>query len=295
MLIVHKLLDASSGKGDCILQVEKSIEADVKENFIECIKEAEKFDFGELYLERHTEKNMYILPDLTLDEKNFWIEGLIPLPAPVCWYEYTLGKVRVGLLVLEETRTDDGRKIWVVQRVDYQNSVFSFDGVLLGCYREQLDPTAESWGILIGGNNRVRGLLKESRTDPAIKEVLMSLSADMMLSVYLTLMINSKSTEVNLVPAPIKLNKARIARKQVPLFEHRVVRIIPAKWMKQARGEATSTHSSPRLHWRRSHGRVLHRDKENERRIVIPRFLVGKADLGTITHEYKVEGKNDEK
>jgi hypothetical protein len=118
---------------------------------------------------------------------------------------------------------------------------------------------------------------------------------------YLTLMLNSKTTEVTREPAPAKLNKHRLAKGKTPLPAHRVVTIVPLAYRTVARGGGT--HASPRLHWRRSHKRHFEEKpvasaatwmpnevwlgKAGWWVVVIPRFLVGKVELGEVSHEYR--------
>ena len=73
----------------------------------------------------------------------------------------------------------------------------------------------------------------------------------------------------------------------------KLVTIIPRRAMHAAHAEAAEQgpRAHPRLHWRRSHVRVLHAGLPDEKRIVIPRFLVGLRDADSpqvMRREYKV-------
>src|SRR3546814_264923 len=109
---------------------------------------------------------------------------------------------------------------------------------------------------------------------------------------YLLIMLSSRSTEVDVVPAPDRLNRARARKgKKAPIPAHRVVSIIPHRIAAEMRREAGAEgdrvlRSTPRLHWRRSHIRM-----RDGKRIVVVRHLVGyKAADGRemVTHEYRV-------
>lgn len=74
------------------------------------------------------------------------------------------------------------------------------------------------------------------------------------LAVYLTLMLNSKSTDIVREAAPAKLNKIRERKGQTPLYDHTVVTIVPNRYVDRGEGQG-GTHATPRLHWRRTHKR----------------------------------------
>jgi len=92
---------------------------------------------------------------------------------------------------------------------------------------------------------------------------------------WLTLMLSSRSTQIDRVPAPDKLNKQRVKRGRVAIAPHTVVSIIPrdvAARMRADREDAQGQlRASPRLHWRRSHRRTYASGKT----LVIPRLLIG--------------------
>ncbi len=95
--------------------------------------------------------------------------------------------------------------------------------------------------------------------------------------------IASKSTILKIEPAPERLNRRRLKQGKVPLFEHRVVtlgrRVSPS-----SSGVGMPDRASPRLHWRRGHLR----DLPCGRRVPIPPAIVGLADDGTISHDYRI-------
>lgn len=77
------------------------------------------------------------------------------------------------------------------------------------------------------------------------------------------------------------------------LPSHTTVTIVPQRFIDEAReADGTKgTHASPRIHWRRSHVRTYNRGLPNERKIVIARQIVGRRELGEVTHDYVVRMK----
>lgn len=278
-LMVHTMIDAALGKikrphftvwPGC---TEKTLSA-----FLRGALAAEKFDFGDLPLELNSSSMglpAFALPDLTPIEREFWRDGLVPLPAEICWYEFRLNGIRTALLIGED-KSDD--PLWTVMRVDTdREGTFSFDGVSAGIRRRR-NPSIGQAEIEIVGNQKAIQGADRTFGDDGIRTLFAS---SVVLSIYLTLMIGSKSTDVMTEEPPERLNRQRAKNGLRPLEIHRVVTIAPKRFRLPGAG---GTHASPRLYWRRSHLRRLGSGKQ----IVIPRFLVGRADLGEVTHEYRV-------
>lgn len=261
---------------------------------------AEMFDFGTLALEPSgTDEGShgvyYQVPKLTPDEIGFWRDGLIPLPAPVCWYEFTLGSCRSGLLMI------DGDSYWNVTRVDYPGGGrVLYDAVEARAQFAVPEEGSTSIRTELGGNDEGIKFMIRSGHDylsPVHRAV------DASLSIYLTLMINSKTTERRKVEASRVRNVIRASKGLPSLAPHTVVTICPARYVRDAEVEGNRTHRAPRLHWRRSHLRhydrhvpsakwspeTEHDGKKGWWVAVIPRFLVGRADIGEVSHEYRIE------
>jgi len=204
---------------------------------------------------------------ITEEEVEAWSRGLVPLPSPLTWYEYSPAKgVHSGMLV--EFYADDG----LLRLVTVQNRSVFVEGATYRMPRHSDE--AGKLAAMAYGPQWYRE--ETGNKCPELMQVL-----------YLTLMLGSRSTTISSVVAPPKLNKARIKRGLCPLPDHRVVRIIPDKYIRASREEAGhSARLPPRLHWRRSHLRHL----RDGRVILIPRFLVGRPELGTVSHEYRVIG-----
>ena len=298
MLVAHKIIDALSGavKRPGLMRL-PGLDQQHCRRAAEMITRAQKFDFGDLILERLPEiDGGWKSPKLTEDEKGFWREGLIPLPYPVCWYEFTLGGCRSGILVYE-----DAAGLWHDERIDYLPDCVLFTGcVTTADPRNAYEPDGRMT-LTIGGNTVFAHELAVN-DNRALRS---NIGISMPMVIYFTLMLNSRTTEQE--PAHIgliyaKLNKARAKRGHAPLQEHTIVHIVPQRFRETTDGQG-HTHASPRLHWRRSHTRCYDRhtlsskwapEWEHEGRkgwwvAVIPRALVGKAELGEVSHEYRVE------
>lgn len=307
MLMVHKLIDAIRG-ADKSAQVDffPRVTMDHANSVIDRLHRAEKFDFGEIILELQDDNYRYAIPQLTEVEIEAWQQSLLPLPAPLCWYEFVLNKCRSGLLVEEKY------DLWLFSRLDWlgNHPIFFDGGIQVGIGKTTGTKTLvidyDPSGIIYNwatenykasfpkkGNfvfDEIEDTKFKTITSNIGKELGASYLSIPAMGLYLTLMLNSHSTEKTRNTAPIALNKSRIKSHKTPLFDHRVIKIVPERYIRQSRLEAGYTRMSPRLHWRRSHIRTLYRESNHEKKVLIPRCLVGDAKLGQISHEYKYEG-----
>ena len=274
MLIAHKVIDALLGLDKTLtLMSIPGVTIEHKQSAAAKIREAEKFDFGELILEPNPNvTGSWRLPELTIDEWQFWKDGLIPLPAPICWYEVVINGFRSAVLIYQRD------SVICTERFDLVRNEVLFDAIVTTADRNAVKPGLK-WDTFIEGNTEF--INKMSRDHTFIQNHLLM---NIPLVVYLTLMINSKTTEIRSDTPSEKLNKSRIGRRVTPLAAHRIVTIVPNRFRHQA-GSSMENRRSPRLHWRRSHLRHYASGKL----AVIPRMLVGKSELGEVSHEYKVK------
>ena len=301
-MMVHHLIDelikAATGRR-CALTIVPGVKTEHVTETVRLMHAAEKFDFGLLQFERvpgSEAKTLdgrpaWAIPMPTDDERQFILQGLVPLPSNPCWYEFTLGRSRSGLLI----HVVDGA--WNVIRID-------FDPGRGGAFDA-------SWLSYDMGNLCLRGpaewLDHLSRAGEDLSQSL-QYSSNLGLAEYLTLILNSRTTERKFEPAPERLNRKRSAAGKTPLYDHTVVTIVPLRFRPKEGGGGT--HASPRLHWRRSHKRHWKERPPGGTSVwmpdelwadpktgeiskgwwvtVVPRVLVGKAELGEITHEYRV-------
>lgn len=284
MMIAHKIIDSLRGSKKYRLLEWPGWQDLDRRATADRIDRAQKFDFGSLPLERNP-GGVWDLPDLTADEMNFWRDGLIPLPFPLCWYEFVLGEFRSGVLVREE-----GSK-WVIERIDFVENDVGYDGVTVSIDRAQ---TGSDLTIAAGGNIHFLNIMRGSET--YMKKHVASVAP---LVIYLTLMLNSRSTETRRESPPQALQRAQEKRGHTPLPGHLIVRIVPDKYQYERDPATGRQRRSPRLHWRRSHLRRYDHEVPSAKFIegvwltVIPRALVGKAELGEVSHEYRIDSAKE--
>lgn len=275
------------------------------------LRNAEKFDFGVLPLEpgeavesvvpgAPPEKGWHV-PGLSEAEQEAWRLGLIPLPAPIVWYEYHIGKSRSGLLV-----QDDGDR-WLVRMVDFtpDEGVFSYNTIVLGVSKIE---AGNDVFHLAAGHAFFQWLKERSAEENLASKVVLEYGIKPMggIALYLTLMLLSRTTEVRLEPLTAKERLANAGRAKPKYSPHTIVTIVPKQYID--RGERLGgTHASPRLHWRRSHLRHFdhatpgsvwaaeheHLGKKGWWLTVIPRFLVGVREMGEVSHEYFVKQQKE--
>lgn len=246
------------------------------------IHSAEKFDFGPLHLEMN-EAGTYEHPSLTDDECDFWSQGLIPMPAPICWFEYSLSGHESALLIIQ----DDGPGCITIQRVDYGNyggTGTKKDAIWSMPVHVQIRPKSGGTGRdgieITLNHDGIVGKIFE--TNPNLKN---SMAGDAALAMYLTMMLYSRTTERTASGAPNpKVNANREKQKKSPFFSHTIVRIVPHSYIRKQTEKDGEKRTSPRLHWRRAHVRRY----KNGKTKVIHRMLVGRAELGEVTHDYVV-------
>jgi hypothetical protein len=279
-MFLHRVLDAINGKTRDVVNGPK----ECIEEFKRLTAQAELFDFSQLHLEPSPDHaHSFKLPRLTDDEIEFWEQGLIPLPAPVCWFEFKF-ETTSGILVRQF-----GNDIQATQ-VDFGYDGISNNECVIDCI----------WTTAV--KNPPRKMVKNEAylefdclNKPFMKRLLSTLSTEQLglyyaapyhLAKYLILMLNSKTTEVYRKNIDDRLNKAREKRGATKIRSHFVVTIVPEKF-KSINKNADGTHASPRLHWRRSHIRVM-----NDKKVLVSRHLVGRRELGEVTHEYVVKSKS---
>jgi hypothetical protein len=295
VLIAHKVIDALLGRGNRHKLIPiKGITEFQRQNVARLLEASQKFDFGDLMLEKNPNgvAGRWLLPALTHEECKFWEQGLIPLPFKACWYEFVINNSRSGLLVLQDM---EGEKPGTyIHRIDYVlGEEVIFDGVLLGVE----GATEEGLRCTLSGNTHAIESLR--KTGELHDAVIMNAP----LAIYLTMMLSSRSTEISVAPEQKFLNRKKIKKGLTPLPAHRIVHIVPNKYREAAESEARAERRMPRLHWRRSHLRHFDHQTGNSKYMpdlaykgtqgwwvtVVPRMLVGRPELGEVTHEYKLE------
>jgi hypothetical protein len=225
------------------------------------------------------------LPGPESEDLDLYQKGYLPVPYPVCWFEVEGSDGGETMCYLLEEI--DSTRLKVVPfrfvKVEHQEIV-QFTGEEWVIHKtEAAKPTIELFDPFMGA--ALWYSLNGLGQDTAVK-------GETGLIIYLLLMLVSKTSEINAVEAPAKLNKARAKKDKPPIPPHRVVSIIPRNIAKAMRADglnagAGRVRASPRLHWRRSHLRHV-----GEKVIVIARQLVGYKALDGrefVTHEYHVK------
>ena len=285
-MMAHKMIDAVKSKAPGVMIIPKG---DALSEIIDKVRKAEKFDFGELMLEQTTTVPIprFGVPRLSDEEHDFFDQGLVPLPAPLTWFECRINGYTSGLLV-------DGDNSDAVTRIDFErhHNSGAIDGVwVIGEKQDKPNtPTANyaRYQFRLSGDQTYLEKCYGKAGDVDFGEATplgrsMSHGSNWYLARYLTLMLNSRSSKrVPIDGAAPGTLVGEGKREKRPA--HTIVTIVPREYFAYARQEGQEVRASPRLHWRRSHIRTL----SDGRKLVIPRFLVGRADLGTISHEYKV-------
>lgn len=96
-------------------------------------------------------------------------------------------------------------------------------------------------------------------------------------------LLTATGVEIDLEPAPERLNKARIAKGKLPAYEHHVVKIGGISSSGNVIGVGMDR-ASPRKHFRRGHTRTYHRGEDNEWKKSIPACVI--SGRGFVSKEY---------
>ena len=250
MLIAHKIVDGLRGsKKYTMIKGVPGVTEAMRAETARRVVAAEKFDFGLLPLDPNpTEPGHWIVPHITADEVAWWREGLLPLPAPLCYFEFTMGGTRTAFLV-----EDKGHE-WTIERLDLADQGVLYDGVVASLKFSK--PASATRGseveVEVGGNVTALAWYKAQKIEELSAQYYADTAA---LPVYMSMMINSRTTEKRVERVSKTLNASRVRRGKAPLSDHLVVRIVPERFATEKDPTTGRTHRAPRLHWRRSHAR----------------------------------------
>ncbi len=221
------------------------------------------------------------LPGLEAEEQEMFIEGLIPLPFDLCWFEATImvqeqgHRETFGFLI---EKIADGFEVRPIRTVHMPAPV-DLGGREV---REYCDFSGEVWRIVaLSGEDRLHidasdplGIARE-RAEMLGYNDSGRITGETGFVSWLILMLSSRSTSFDKVVAPVKLNKSRLLKGKAAIPPYSIVSVIPKDIAKRMRSDGDTAgeglRSSPRLHWRRSHRRTY----PNGHVVVIPRLLIG--------------------
>jgi hypothetical protein len=300
MLFAHKLIDTILGQSKKIpMRTQRGFDSRKAEELVPMISEAVKFDFGRIHAEQigSVEHNgntfpEFRLPELTNDERDWWVEGFFPTPFPLVWYEFGVADgIRNGALI------EDIDGAWYVKFVDFntRDGHFAYNGSTLRLYRSatSFHGRRENAELFFEVSPR------QTDISPKSKELQTNLwSAKLSTLIYLTVALGSKTADRKTEVGSDKLNRNLERRGRCRQFEHTVVDISPSKFMGRAEGDGA--HTSPRVHKRRSHKRhlghqvpgaklVTSGENAGKWAIVIPWCWVNKASASEpMIQEYRV-------
>lgn len=91
------------------------------------------------------------------------------------------------------------------------------------------------------------------------------------------------------------VNSRRIKEGKTPIHETRILTIDPTwleRYTRPRSGNVGTGRKSPKFHERRSHNRRIHKGKENQRVIRIPKMNVGTIEHGSIAKVYEIISKS---
>lgn len=321
MIFAHHVVDALRGRRGRYTVLCKA-DRDSQRKVAAMVESAEKFDFGALVLEKSTDGKMFEIPEITEAEAEAWSVGLLPFPAPLCWFEFSVveDKSAVSRSMLLIDSVDGSLKVY---RFDFSPApckgmavtfgdftakgdvVFwpgTFVELAAGADPRALNAAGSSAAYVVGHGERK--LLRMLENDE-INHYLTG-RAPLKLALYLNMMLYSQSTETKTAELPKQSRVKELIRERkglAALPAHRIVTIVPDRFMREAEREGKATHRPPRLHWRRSHLRHFDHQTGNAKWLpdhehkgsrgwwvtLVARMLVGRAELGEMSHEYRVK------
>ena len=216
-------------------------------------------------------------------------EGFLRLPAPNCvfehsWYEDKVIKNQPLHSVYVFRTLDEGANIqgceFIYTKHPNFSNTFSHNGLVLSL--AVLTPESQTAFNL---NKQYMTQVVQNQTNLDLKEndgFATNLFEPM---ICMLGRLNARGIEQKYVPAPEKLNKARIKRKKAPLVSYTTVKVSPYRaplGHSGARDEVTS----PRYHFRRGH---IRRFPNGGKTWVRDCFVGCPEEGGRVEHTYQVE------
>ena len=296
MLGVNKLLESlqrgmvrNVGSTDEIAGLSREERMAIGSWLVDAIKKAAKFDLGTYH------KTDAELLRLTGNEQVR--EGILSMPFP-----YTYAEIKV-IRDTNDTRYiqnlyvpyNDISKI-VSFDPKYTNGVDLSDAFVSFQFRPDGDELDFSFMAPVIGLDKSTGQIVMCST-PSILALMKGAEVDWsevpqyiqlhhgMLSTMLGL-LTATGVEIDLEPAPERLNKARIAKGKLPAYEHHVVKIGGISSSGNVIGVGMDR-ASPRKHLRRGHTRTYNRGEDNEWKKSIPACVI--SGRGFISKEYVMD------
>ncbi len=220
-----------------------------------------KFDLGDISA----------IDDMAVLSRN----EIFRLPAPVCLFQVTQ-EHDVHMFLAKEVTQDGSFEVVRFGKLSSEGcwsesaiKMFMTEAGMLACTDrhtgEQVD--IETLKYDVGG-------------DHCPSEQAYSYEASRRLALSLEVFLCSNVIQVENTPAKMT-NRRRIEKGKIPFFTYRTLHITGEN---ESGGEATGTHASPRLHFRRGHIRRI----SDDRRVWVRSCLVGDKTKGFAGKDYKV-------
>lgn len=249
------------------LKIEPKVASLIKSGYEEVLRPCPSFDFRALvdnlgFTEKAQEDEYAATWEMA---KEMFFKGDFVLPFPSIWVEIN-EFIAAKFLQVEE----DIRMLLYGRTALYVNGSRTSDVPSVTCYG--LVYTEK--GVLNSKNNCIRSILFTQRVEGQDQEGMQELlSSFFKLGVYSVMSIMSPGVEIDLEPAPVKLNRRRVERKKPKIADNYVVKLAlhkssPAETERNPDG--VRTHASPIMHYRRAHYRNW-----AGRRIPVMHCLVG--------------------
>jgi len=259
------------------------------------IDRAGKFDLG-----AYQEADANVLRDTGIEQLR---EGILSFPFPYSYWEYTVNTPSspphrmyciaapyldyVGAL---DPRVYDNRELF--DGLFVKRSVIPIEEcTILVMMKKKGDGfVSMSRNTLMGTTSEGQVAIQVLNSPVAVGEISEDINDDIIWwtqqsVAIMQALLNAKGVDVVKEEAPVRLNKARIAKGRTPLYDHHVVKLGGISSGGKIVGVGMER-ASPRKHWRRGHVRVLRRSEDNELKIVIPACLIN--GRGFISKEYEV-------
>jgi len=203
-------------------------------------------------------------------------EGLLPLPYPKTYFEFTetgeYGERWWGVLIHPDQEYPDGYALRVfggglsLLPRPYRLVIFRKDGryhlsEYLTTQPTDAAPTCPP-GAYIDYQQPIKMVQKKEKLC-----ALIALQSGIAL-------LSSPAVTTKIIPTPKRLNKRRLKKGKLPLFSYHVLRI-SGRSVSGGLIAPGNKRASPRRHWRRGHVRVYRRGETSEAKTIIPPALIG--------------------
>lgn len=235
------------------------------------------------WAERALKAPRFLLPDggPWLDAASMVLAAPFRLPYPDTVFEYrsfgTVGPTASTIILATEYRASDGG-LRILIREFFRSGdgdwIMQFGDTQLACDQE---PFAKGSTPAVEVVNPETGAV-----EPWVKNVNHSPDEGHMVVLAVLSLLQCVNVETEIIPAPERLNKKRVAQGKLPFVEYK--RLVVRRTLPERLTPGDATHASPRQHLRRGHIRRL----PSTRTVWVSQCLVGDPQKGFIVKDYVV-------